>query len=105
MIVTVNKETKKYLKDRLQRLASEKSVWGWRNDEVKLPRPTAVVEAEKRIKRDSRIVNRFQAKEKKFNEQRKNRKQKMWEACQKAIHFSTPKQALALLDKFERTKF
>lgn len=104
MIVTVNKETKKYLKDRLQRLTSEKQVF-WGDTDVNLPKPPAVIEAEKRMKRDGAIVNRFHKKVRDFNKRRIDRKRKMRDLCEKAIIFGTPKQALALLDKFERTKF
>lgn len=104
MIVAVNKETKKYLKDRLARLTSEKQVF-WGSEDVKLPKPAAVSEAERRMKRDGAIVNRFHKKQRLANERRKLRKRKMRDECEKAIHFGTAKQALKLLDKFERTKF
>jgi len=104
MIVAVNKDTKKYLKDRLQRLTSEKMVF-WGDVDVKLPKPAAVIEAEKRMNRDGEIVNRFNTKQRNFNKRRNLRKRKMRDLCERAITFGTPQQALKLLDKFERTKF
>jgi hypothetical protein len=57
------------------------------------------------MKRDSSIVDRFDTKQRASTKRRNDRKRKMRDECEKAIHFGTPKQALALLDKFERTKF
>lgn len=98
------KETKKYLRERLGRISSEKRVY-WGDIDKKLPKPAQLIEAERRMKRDAGIVNRFAKRERVINDRRKKRKIAMHDACERAIIFGTPSQALKMLDKFERMKF
>jgi hypothetical protein len=50
-------------------------------------------------------VRRFVNKEATFKKRQKAAKRKMTDACERALIFGTPKQAVVMLDKFERMKF
>lgn len=95
-----------YLKDRLDAINREKGVYGWGDSRIaKLPEPLAVVEAKKRIARDSKIVDRFEKKERAYIQRIKDRKKAMSEDCRRLIEFGDAKDALKAIDKFKATNF
>lgn len=93
-----------YLKDRLDSINRVHGTF-WGSDSVKLPVPSDVAEAKKRIARDSKITDRFQQKQRKADERMKARKRKMAEECRRAIEFEDAKKALRMIDRFAKAKF
>lgn len=93
-----------YLKERLERIFRAQKVY-WGSEPVKLPKPAEVIEAEKRIARDSKIVNRFHKKERTAARRRDKCKREMVEKCRHLIEFGDAKDALKALDRFEKMKF
>lgn len=94
----------KFLKERLEGLKRSKKVY-WGDEDVKLPKTFAVIEAEKVIARETKIIERFKKKEQKATARKKDRKRAAFAACERAVFFEDGKTALAMLDKLERTTF
>jgi hypothetical protein len=96
---------KKYLKERLERIAREKGILGWGGSRVKLKKPPIVAAAEKSITRLRALVDRFETKERNYNKKREQRMRGEFDRIQQAILFGDAKVALKLLEKFEKAKF
>lgn len=95
----------KFLKEYLQRLCNEKSVFSWRDSSKdELPKPRAVLAAEKRIKRDGAIVHAFNKKVEAHQKAETEKKKVAYRLCEREIFFGDPNKALAMLDAFA-TKF
>lgn len=91
----------KYLKDRLESVARRKNVFWGDHSKVKLTKPPAVIEAERRIKLLSKVVARFEKKIETATKRRDEQKKAAYEACRKEVFFGDPRKALKMLDKFE----
>jgi hypothetical protein len=104
----MNPDQKKYLRERLQRINNSFGTYGHyaqsRKDSI-LPKPAAIVEAEKRIARDSALVRRFEKRQSKRSDKIKKAKRAMADLCERTILLGDFKKALNLLDQFDSMKF
>jgi hypothetical protein len=83
-----------------QYLLKEMRSVGWYNINVpKLPVPAAVRAAEKRIKRDSRVVKKHASAQRRLSNKLRRQYNKLQSDARQAIYFGTPEKALAAVHK------
>lgn len=62
-------------------------------------KPPRVLEAEARIKRDHKIVNKWQSKANAAHKKALNKVEEKYQRLRKAIHFEKPEAALKIIEK------